>query len=265
MVEIVTHKPRAPRMAAFEPDGPPPDAASYEQLLALVRYRRSVRTIDQNRDVPDELIDKVLELARWAPSAGNVQPWEFVVVRDEEMRTRIYELYARQMEEKREMQVAVWGNSRHIGYSAFKRAPVLIIMLCDPRTSKGFPIRTQLDKGEEHLVSSMANTTVLLHHAIASLGLGSQWVSDVGSPYMSTMLKSWLDIPQHMRVYDMTGVGYPARMPEPPIRRPFKEVVHRERYDRSLERSVEAIDEFLFGYTRLGWAAADTHDDSGAE
>ncbi|MFE9694511.1 nitroreductase family protein [Micromonospora sp. NPDC005806] len=231
---------------------PPPDAATYDQLLALARHRRSVRAIDPHREVPDETIDKILEVARWAPSAGNAQPWEFLVVRDAETRKRIAELYARQMADKREMQEAVWGHRDHIGYTGFRHSPVFVLVLGDPRVIDAYPVRTALEKGESHFVTSLAQATVFAHLAVASLGLGSQWVSDVSSPYMSTMIKSWLGIPRHMRIYDMFGVGYPAVMPAPTSRRGLDEIVHHERYDQDRSRDQEAVERFLWDDTLLG-------------
>src|SRR5713226_1540104 len=67
-----------------------------EQLTALARDRRSVRGFQRDRDVPDALIRQIVEVARWAPSGGNGQPWEFVVVRDAAMRQRIADLFMKQ-------------------------------------------------------------------------------------------------------------------------------------------------------------------------
>ena len=50
-------------------------------LLELMKTRRSIRRY-QDRDVPDELLEKVMEAGRWAPSGDNGQPWRFIVVRD---------------------------------------------------------------------------------------------------------------------------------------------------------------------------------------
>ena len=51
-----------------------------EELQALVEKRRSIRGYDENRAVSDDMIRTIIDCARWAPSGGNGQPWEFVVV-----------------------------------------------------------------------------------------------------------------------------------------------------------------------------------------
>ena len=72
-------------MASEKPDGLPIPyrAESIDAFLEVLQARRSIRTgFLRDKPVPDELIEKILEAARWAPSAGNSQPWEFLVIRD---------------------------------------------------------------------------------------------------------------------------------------------------------------------------------------
>jgi nitroreductase len=52
----------------------------YETVLELVKKRRSIRRFKTD-PIPDDYIDKIIEVARQAPSGFNTQPWEFVVVR----------------------------------------------------------------------------------------------------------------------------------------------------------------------------------------
>jgi len=78
-----------------------------DELRALVERRRSTRGYDESREVSDEIIRTILDCARWAPSGGNGQPWEFIVVRDQATRYRIADYYMKQMEQKREMDLAV--------------------------------------------------------------------------------------------------------------------------------------------------------------
>ena len=57
-------------------------------LLEIIKNRRSIRSY-KKRDLPQETIGKLLEAARWAPSAGNVQPWAFVVASSQKMKQRL--------------------------------------------------------------------------------------------------------------------------------------------------------------------------------
>ena len=69
----------------------------YEGLLELMMKRRSVYGYKPD-SLPDEFIDKIIEAARWAPSGANSQPWEFVVIKDKDLREKIVDLFKEQAE-----------------------------------------------------------------------------------------------------------------------------------------------------------------------
>jgi len=59
-----------------------------EELLTLIKDRRSIRQF-QEKDIPQEEIEMILEAGRWTPSASNKQPWEFIVIRNKEIIKKI--------------------------------------------------------------------------------------------------------------------------------------------------------------------------------
>ena len=63
----------------------------------------------------------------------------------------------------------------------FRRAPIHIVIVGDPRVKESYPIRTKLEKAESHFITGLANATLLIHLAETSLGLASQYVSDANS------------------------------------------------------------------------------------
>ena len=69
----------------------------YQSLLELVEKRRSTHRYKPD-PIPDEYVDNIIEAARWAPSGANSQPWEFVVVRKQELKDRIVKLFEEQHE-----------------------------------------------------------------------------------------------------------------------------------------------------------------------
>lgn len=83
-------------------------------LHTLIERRRSIPGYDESRKVSADMVQSILECARWAPSGGNGQPWEFVVVRDQDTRYKIADFYIRQMEQKRE-DLAVRGTAKMTG------------------------------------------------------------------------------------------------------------------------------------------------------
>ncbi len=222
-----------------------------DELAELVRERRTIRGYQKDRDVPEEYIAKILDVARWAPSGGNGQPWEFIVIRDPQMRQRIVELYVKQTQDKIELERVVRGKVGQIG-GGFRNAPVFIVVVGDPRVNECYPVRTREEKANQHFISGLASATLLIHLAAAALGLGSQWVSDANSPYMSTMLKVWLGIPDELRIYELIPIGYPVGRPDAPPRRSLDEITHRERYEPSKRRTDEDVTRFIQTITRAG-------------
>lgn len=227
---------------------PSPRAESIEAFLDVLRRRRSIRAgFLKDEPVSEELIETILEAARWAPSAGNSQPWEFLVIREPEIRERIAEIYKAQMRDKIEIEEAVRGQRRRVNAGLdFRHAPVHLLVLGDPRTNDAYPMRTKLDKWESHYHSSLANCVLQMLLTAEVLGLSSMYVSDVASPYFSVMLKSLLGIPDPLQIYHLLPIGFAK--PSPTIhhpRRALEEMVHYERYDRSKFRGEAELQEFM--------------------
>jgi 5,6-dimethylbenzimidazole synthase len=218
---------------------------------ALVEQRRSIRGYDESREVSEELINLILDCARWAPSGGNGQPWEFIVVRDRQVRHKIADYYLKQMEQKREMDLAVRGTAKMTG-DGFRHAPVHVVVLGDPRVKESYPIRTKLEKAESHFITGLANATLLMHLAATSLGLASQYVSDANSPYMETMLKVLLEIPEPLRIYHLVPIGYAKSQIAAPPRRSLEEITHYEKYDMNKFRDDQGMSKFIMTRTLQG-------------
>ena len=68
----------------------------YDTFIDIIRKRRSVRRFGKGRPISREVLERISEAGRWAPSGANVQPWDFIVVEDPEMRDRVVEVFLRQ-------------------------------------------------------------------------------------------------------------------------------------------------------------------------
>jgi nitroreductase len=222
-----------------------------DDLQALVERRRSIRGYDENRDAPDDVVKALLHCARWAPSGGNGQPWEFVIIRDKQTRHKIADCYLKQLEQKREMDLAVRGTAKMTG-DGFRHAPVHIVIVGDPRVKESYPIRTKLEKAESHFITGLANATLLIHLAATAVGLASQYVSDANSPYMETMLKVMLAIPEPLRIYHLVPIGYAKSQVAAPPRRELAEIVHFEKYDMNKFRDDQGMTHFIMSRTLQG-------------
>jgi nitroreductase len=223
-----------------------------DAFLKLVKTRRSVRRFKPD-PVPDESVEKILGAARWAMSGANAQPWEFVVVRDKELRQRIVESWlepnmeAYVIEQTRVPEVRHHHLRSPLTTPSFKDAPVLIAMVGDKRTYQATVLAASFlgTEGAADAIyfKNMANATLLLHLAAAASGLGSEWIS-VNRPW-GQALKNILDIPEILDVQTLVAVGYPAYTPAAPFRRPLQDMVHYDRYDKAKARNAQDIYDFL--------------------
>lgn len=222
----------------------------YDGFLALVKARRSTR-IFKSDPIPDDYVDKILEAARFAPSGGNSQPWEFILVKDQTTKDRIVRMvadqgeYARRVELTREEELRFPSMRGPVREPGFKNAPVFIVLCGDPRTKEAYPLLTLLTRGDSHYVSSLANAFFCMTLAATALGLGCQWVSATGSPFVSPLLKELLAIPHELTVYDMLVLGYAAAPPKERFVREPNDMVHRERYDRGKYRGAQDLRKFI--------------------
>jgi nitroreductase len=197
------------------------------------------------------VVAQVIEAARWAPSGANSQPWEFIVIRDQETKDQMasWALQNQELAHAAEMtrpEELRWASAaRPVSDPVFKKSPVLILVVGDPRVSKSFPLLTYVEREEKNFISALASAFLCMTLAAASLGLGSHWASLVGSAYPSVMIADLLGIPDGYRIYDMLGLGYPAAEPRPRVVRDREAMTHYERYDQAKYRSDEQIRDWL--------------------
>jgi 5,6-dimethylbenzimidazole synthase len=223
----------------------------YESLLELVKGRRSTHRYKPD-PVPDDYIDKIIEVARWAPSGANSQPWEFIVVKKNDLKESILNFLKEQGEISYKIEQARDPAQRFPAYTkppqgtpGFSVAPVFILLCGDPRTKDAYPLKAKLDRGQSNYYSSLASTFLYMHLAAAALGLGSQWVSASGLDLMQSRLKVLLEIPRELEIYDMVALGYAASEPRPRFVRSKEELIHHETYDKSRIRTDSDMDQFI--------------------
>jgi F420 biosynthesis protein FbiB-like protein len=227
----------------------------YQDLLELVKKRRSIRRFRPD-PVSYEDVERIVEVARWAPSGANSQPWEMVVVRQPELKDAIIDIlrehsdYTRKVELTRDEEIRHAGVSRPWSRPGYADAPVFILICGDPRTQEAYPLSARLNHGDEIFASSLASALLYMHLAATSLGLGSQWVSASSDHFAQRMIKQLLDIPQEMEIYDMMALGYPAREPGPRLVRDREDLIHKERYDRARFRSAGEVRDFILQLRR---------------
>lgn len=220
-----------------------------DELIELFKTRRSIRAFKPD-PVPDEYINKIIEAARWAPSGANAQPWEFIVIKNKEIKDEIVKLFSRvrefncAFEETRIPELRLPMLTRPLPEPGFPKAPVFIICCGDPRTNLAHPI--WIDH-EETMISGLATAFIYMHLAAKVLGLASQWVSAVSSPVIDYSIRKLLGIPEGIIIYDMMVLGYPGYEIGPRSPRNLEEFTHHEKYDMKKYRSDDEIIKFVKG------------------
>jgi nitroreductase len=187
----------------------------------VVAKRRSIRKF-LNDDIPKQVLLNVLEAGRWAPSAGNCQPWHFVVIADSQTRaaiakncTRFSRKHWMQFSPERAKYLAARGGSWD--KSSMKDIPILIAV-CYNRLEN---IRDELVMGS----TWMAVENMLL--AATDEGLGS-CVYTFLNRREENELKQILHAGQGDRIACLIQLGYNKAEPICPARKQIKEIVSYE-------------------------------------
>lgn len=171
-------------------------------LFEAIKGRRSVRAFTQE-NVSEEEIEKIIDAARWAPSAGNLQPWEFIVVRKPEI--------------KRRLSIAA------LHQAFIEEAPVVIVVCANQlRSGRGYGARGV----HLYCLQDTAAATQNLLLAAHALGLATCWVG----AFREEEARKALNLPEGVRPVAIIPVGYPAERPMARSRRPLSKIIHYETY-----------------------------------
>lgn len=218
----------------------------YEELLELVKGRRTVRAIRPD-PLPDDTVDKLVEVARWAPTGFNMQFTEFIVVKEQGLRRDLKQIVDDWVDGdffaleaiREEWQGPPWAAQTHARPEC-PLAPLYILIAGDTRRRAGLPMNARLEtqKGDSIFESSLSNAFVYLWLAAHSLGLAAQPVSAVKGSKVQGLAKQLLHLPDFLYIFEMLAVGYSAMADGPgaKLTRHVDEMVH---YDRA------GVEEFL--------------------
>jgi len=170
-------------------------------VLEAIKTRRSIRKYKLS-EIPVEDLKEILKAAQLAPSAGNKQPWRFVVVSDAETKRRLAEVARNQM----------W----------IADAGVVVVALA-------------MDKNDPEVYAKWAEKDVMtaVEHMVLSawsLGYGSCWIG----AFKEEDVKEVLGIPENMTVVNLLPIGVPDQKPDARTRKPLNELFHDGGYGKPL-------------------------------
>jgi nitroreductase len=177
----------------------------------LLKHRRSCRAFDGS-PVPEDQLTAILEAGQWAPSPLNLQPWEFIVVTDPSIKTKIL----RVAEAARQKVVDGGGPGWAGKYSmAFiENAPVLIVVLSQPKKG-GLGSFFNQPQGAMQATAACVQNMML---AAADMGLGTVWFTFFDPNDLSKVL----NVPETLEVAGVLPLGKPAGELDAPPRKPLK-------------------------------------------
>lgn len=166
-------------------------------VLEAIKKRRSIRKF-RLETIPDETLRLILEAGRLAPSAGNRQPWRFIVVKDAERKRALAEATN--------------------NYLFVADAPLIIVTLGDPNKSLRW-FRQDPMIAIEHMVL-----------AATALGYGTCWIGGFDEGEVKRILR----VPKRLAVIAMLPIGVPDESPPTRSRKALREIVYLEEYGKTL-------------------------------
>lgn len=171
-------------------------------VLEAIRRRRSIRRFKKD-PIPEEHLKIILEAAIWAPSAGNLQPWEFIIIKSQEKKRAIAKAALNQF--------------------FIAEAPIVIVVCANV-------MRTASVYGERgaklYCIQDTAAAIQNLLLAACALGYGTCWVG----AFRDNEVRRILNIPSEVKPVAIIPLGVPAESPEPRRRIPLERVVFFESY-----------------------------------
>ncbi len=167
-------------------------------VLEAIKQRRSIRQFTEQA-IERELLEQILDAARWAPTAGNQQRWRFTVVTDPTVKEMV----------------------RKVSPGIFA-TPAAFVVIC----AEAAPDASDWDERTYLADCSIAAQNIML--AAHALGLGTC----VALSYARSAVQEILDIPDQVKPELVITLGYPAEDPAPPPRLPLNQIVFAEKYGK---------------------------------
>lgn len=219
--------------------------AGNELFQDVIRKRRSVRKFEAGRQVDKDVLARIVDCGRWAPSGANVQCFEFIVVDDPVVRDQVTDVFLRQAQR-------LVDHAK--GFPAVKKTYLantvaIIVVLGDPRWKVCFPQPSAETMKDEYLANNESIFLCSLGAAIqnvqlgvAAEGLTSAWLSGGGEDETNKDLAALLNYPDWMRAYGTIPIGYPVATQNERYRRPLEQCLHWNGYQAKQYRTHEQVD-----------------------
>jgi coenzyme F420-0:L-glutamate ligase/coenzyme F420-1:gamma-L-glutamate ligase len=199
-----------------------------------IRQRRSIRKYTQ-RPVPPEAIREILNAAKWAPSAHNAQPWQFIILTETQQKRRLAEAMAntwlqvlKKDGETQENRAKLINDS----VERFTNAPVLVVACLTMKDMLRYPDeerqKCEHDLAVQSLSAAIQNMLLTAH----AKQLGACWYC--APIFCKTSVRQALRIPEDTEPQALITIGYPAEKPNPLHRKPLRSIAHLDTWSKAL-------------------------------
>ena len=225
------------------------DRSRYDALMQVIRNRVTVRKFDPDYVVPDEHYELIIEAARHGPSGANAQPWQYIVVRDPELKAKISEYFVAEQRFRAKAKMKFPTPD----YRGLATAPGFIVVCSDMRWTNAFPVlndgsdldRMYHENAERILLQSVAASTMSAHLTAAALGYNVWWVTAIGQQEAQDAMRPLLGIPDQISALDIFLFGPPAATPYKRWRRPREEILHWDTYNAEHFMTDSELDDWI--------------------
>lgn len=189
------------------------------EVFECIVSRQSIRDYEK-KDVPNQLIGQIIEAGIHAPSTGNMQPWEFIVVKDEKTKKEL--------------------SSAALDQRFVEEAPVVIVVCADPEKSAD----RYGDRGKN--LYCIQDTAAAIENMLLmanDLGLGACWVG----AFEEMRVKTILSIPGRLRPVALITIGFPSHEKTTKTRRiPFENITWLDKYGEGFRWMEKETREWKF-------------------
>ena len=187
--------------------------------------RRSVRRY-LRREVPDEKIEKILDAARWAPSAHNAQPWRFLLIKESSIKLRLAEGMAKTWIENLSSNGINETKSKELISSSIRKftEPPVLILAC--LTMQDMHKYSDERREKIEYVMAIQSVASAIENILLSAdlnGLSSCWFC--APLFCQDAVREILKIPTEIEPQALITIGYADEKPQPPSRKELKDII----------------------------------------
>lgn len=196
------------------------------ELFEAIKKRRSIRSFLPEL-IPQKDIEEIIEAAKWAPSGGDAQPWEFIIIMDEDAKKEIAKIVKNVVEniiknEIKDEQEQRIMRSYGKYFSFFHKAPAIIVVYGNEDQSIFLKTvnkyRTEENKlKSSSFVQSLSAAVQNLCIAAEALGYGTCWMT--GPLIAETQIKQYLKMKEDEKISAIIPIGKPRVLPSAPARK----------------------------------------------